>query len=153
MATRVLYVEDEADLARTVAWQLEREGYTVVHAATGRQGLELALQDPPFDVLLLDLMLPDVSGTEICRQVRAHPRTKDMLVLMLTARGEEIDRVVGFEVGTWSSRFPCGNWRFGSRRCCGGPRRARRVRASWPRGRCAWTWRGTAAGSTAKRWP
>jgi two-component system phosphate regulon response regulator PhoB len=99
MATRVLYVEDEADLARTVAWQLEREGYTVVHAATGRQGLELALQDPPFDVLLLDLMLPDVSGTEICRQVRAHPRTKDMLVLMLTARGEEIDRVVGFEVG------------------------------------------------------
>lgn len=99
MVTRVLYVEDEADLARTVAWQLEREGFQVVHVATGRQGLELAQQDPPFDLVLLDLMLPDLSGTEICRQLRANPRTKDLLVLMLTARGEEIDRVVGFEVG------------------------------------------------------
>lgn len=99
MATRVLYVEDEADLARTVAWQLEREGFQVVHVGTGRQGLDVAQQDPPFDLVLLDLMLPDLSGTEICRQLRANPRTKDLLVLMLTARGEEIDRVVGFEVG------------------------------------------------------
>lgn len=96
---RVLYIEDEPDLARTVVWQLQREGFTVAHAPTGRQGLALAAQDPPFDVVLLDLMLPDMTGTEVCRQLRAAPHTRDVLVLMLTARGEEIDRVVGFEVG------------------------------------------------------
>lgn len=99
MSARILIVEDEADLARSVAWSLQRDGFTVVQAATGREGLDALQTDPPFDVVLLDLMLPDVPGTEICRQIRGNARLRDMLVLMLTARGEEIDRVVGFEVG------------------------------------------------------
>ena len=97
--TRILLVEDEVDLARTTAYSLQREGFTVVLAATGRAALELCRAQPPFDVVLLDLMLPDVSGTEVCRQLRADPRTRSLRILMLTARGEEIDRVVGFEVG------------------------------------------------------
>ena len=99
MSARILIIEDEADLARTVAWALGREGFTVGQALTGKQGLERLEEEPPYDLVLLDLMLPDLSGTEVCRQIRMNPRTRDTLVLMLTARGEEIDRVVGFEVG------------------------------------------------------
>jgi len=99
MSARVLLIEDEADLARSVAYSLQREGFTVAVASTGRHGLEQLAGEVPFDVVLLDLMLPDLQGTEVCRQIRSHPRTRDLLVLMLTARGEEIDRVVGFEVG------------------------------------------------------
>lgn len=99
MSARILIIEDEADLARTVAWALGREGFVVGQALTGKQGLERLEDEPPYDLVLLDLMLPDLSGTEVCRQIRTNPRTRDTLVLMLTARGEEIDRVVGFEVG------------------------------------------------------
>ena len=99
MSARILIIEDEADLARTVAWALGREGFVVGQALTGKQGLERLEDEPPYDLVLLDLMLPDLSGTEVCRQIRMNPRTRDTLVLMLTARGEEIDRVVGFEVG------------------------------------------------------
>ena len=99
MSARILLIEDEVDLARTVAWSLGRDGFTVATAGTGRQGLERLNDEPPWDLVLLDLMLPDMSGTEVCRTIRANPRLRDTLVLMLTARGEEIDRVVGFEVG------------------------------------------------------
>lgn len=99
MTARILLIEDEVDLARTVAWSLGRDGFTVGQAHTGKHGLERLQEEPPYDLVLLDLMLPDLSGTEVCRQIRANPRTRDLLVLMLTARGEEIDRVVGFEVG------------------------------------------------------
>lgn len=99
MTARILLIEDEADLARTVAWSLGREGFAVVIAGTGRLGIQHLSDEPPYDLVLLDLMLPDLPGTEVCRAIRANPRTRDTLVLMLTARGEEIDRVVGFEVG------------------------------------------------------
>ncbi|MFO7768784.1 MAG: response regulator transcription factor [bacterium] len=99
MSGLILIIEDEEDLLGTLEYNLQREGYQTRTAATGRDGLEEAFREPIPDLILLDLMLPDVSGTEVCRQLREEPRTRDVLVLMLTAKGEEIDRVVGFEVG------------------------------------------------------
>lgn len=95
----VLIIEDEADLVATLEYKLAGEGHTVRTAATGRSGLEAAWRDPTVDLVLLDLMLPDLPGTEVCRQLRAHERTRHTPIVMMTARGEEIDRVVGFEVG------------------------------------------------------
>jgi len=95
----VVIVEDEADIASTLEYNFEREGFQTRKAATGRAALELLARDPLPDLIVLDLMLPDVSGTEICRHVRMSDRTRHIPVMMLTAKGEEIDRVVGFEVG------------------------------------------------------
>ena len=97
--TRVLIVEDEADIRNTVAYNLEREGMTVVTAATGGEAISaLGSGDTP-DLVLLDLMLPDLSGLEVCRRMRQQEPTRDVPVIILTAKGEEIDRGVGFEVG------------------------------------------------------
>lgn len=95
----ILIVEDEGDLANTLKYNLEREGYRTRLALDGQQALTLAMEDPTPDVVLLDLMLPDIAGTEVCRRLRQHERTRQMPVIMVTAKGEEIDRVVGFEVG------------------------------------------------------
>ena len=95
----VLVIEDEVDLATTLEYNLRAEGFTVRIAHSGRQGLASATADPLPDVIVLDLMLPDLSGTEICRKLREGERTRDIPVVMCTAKGEEIDRVVGFEVG------------------------------------------------------
>ncbi len=95
----ILIVEDEPDLRATLEYNLEREGYEIRSAEDGRTAMKLAAIDPPPDLVLLDLMLPDIQGTEVCRQLRADPRTQDVAVVMVTAKGAEIDRVVGFEVG------------------------------------------------------
>ena len=95
---RILLVEDNADLALGLRNNLEIEGYAVESAEDGATGLTLARRLMP-DLLILDLMLPDVSGTEICRQVRGDPRLAGVPVLMLTAKSEEVDRIVGFELG------------------------------------------------------
>lgn len=95
----VLVIEDEVDLATTVEYNLKAEGFQVRLAHTGRQGLASATAEPLPDIIVLDLMLPDLSGTEICRRLRDAERTRDIPVVMCTAKGEEIDRVVGFEVG------------------------------------------------------
>jgi two-component system phosphate regulon response regulator PhoB len=99
MSALILIVEDESELAATLSYNLQREGYTTRIAETGQEALVEAAREPLPDLVLLDLMLPDMSGTEICRRIRANPRTRDTSVIMVTARGEEIDRVVGFEVG------------------------------------------------------
>ncbi|MFH1462915.1 MAG: response regulator [Pseudomonadota bacterium] len=99
MAETILIVDDEPDLVATLAWNLQREGYLVRKAFDGRQALAAAGQDPLPALVLLDLMLPDLSGVEVCRRLRADPRTTALPVLMLTARAEEHDRVVGFEAG------------------------------------------------------
>jgi two-component system, OmpR family, phosphate regulon response regulator PhoB len=99
MSGVILVIEDEKDLVAALEYNLEREGYQTRSALTGRAGIELAEQDPVPDAVVLDLMLPDISGIEVCRQLRTSKRTQHVPVLMLTAKSEEIDRVVGFEVG------------------------------------------------------
>lgn len=99
MSGLVLVIEDEVDLATTIEYNLRSEGFQVRLAHSGRQGLASATAEPVPDVIVLDLMLPDLSGTEICRRLREQERTRDVPVVMCTAKGEEIDRVVGFEVG------------------------------------------------------
>jgi len=95
----ILVVEDEPDLAKTLEYNLRREGHETKHAATGAAALELAFDSPTPDLVLLDLMLPDISGTEVCRKLRSEPKTQSVAVIMLTAKDQEIDRVVGFELG------------------------------------------------------
>jgi two-component system phosphate regulon response regulator PhoB len=99
MLGMVLIIEDEVDLATTLEYNLKAEGFAVRVAHDGRNGLSSAGTDPLPDVIVLDLMLPDLSGTEICRRLRDQERTREIPVIMCTAKGEEIDRVVGFEVG------------------------------------------------------
>src|SRR5579863_11917 len=95
----VLVIEDEVDLATTLEYRLIADGFQVRLAHSGKQGLASATAEPLPDVIVLDLMLPDLSGTEICRRLREQERTRELPVIMCTAKGEEIDRVVGFEVG------------------------------------------------------
>ncbi len=95
---RILVVEDEGDLRQVIEFNLSAAGHEVLTAATGADGLRLARERRP-EVVLLDIMLPDTSGLEVCRQIKASTETKSILVVLLTARGEEIDRVVGFEIG------------------------------------------------------
>ncbi len=95
---RILVIEDEQDLQRILDYNLRRAGHEVVQALRGGDGLETARKSRP-DLVLLDLMLPDIQGTDICKTLKASPETRDIPVIMLTAKGEEIDRVLGFELG------------------------------------------------------
>ena len=98
MKDRVLVVDDEPDLLELVRFHLAQAGFEVETARDGRQGLESIRRRRP-DLVVLDWMLPDVSGTEVCRQVRNDPQLRDLPILLLTAKAEEVDRVVGFELG------------------------------------------------------
>lgn len=99
MSELILIVEDEQDLVNTLRYNLEREGFQTRCALSGREGIEQGELEPLPDLILLDLMLPDISGLEVCRHLRQTEATRGIPVLMLTAKGDEIDRVVGFEVG------------------------------------------------------
>lgn len=94
----VLVIEDERDLAELVAFHLEKEGYSCLIAEDGNLGLAEARRVRP-DLILLDLMLPGMMGTELCRILKGAEQTAGIPIIMLTAKGEEIDRVVGFEMG------------------------------------------------------
>lgn len=96
---RILIVEDEPDLVQILQYNLAREGYVTSSAATGLDALAQAGRHPQPHLVLLDLMLPDMSGKEVCRRLRGDDGTRDVPVIMVTAKGEEIDRVIGFEVG------------------------------------------------------
>jgi DNA-binding response OmpR family regulator len=96
--TRIALIEDDADLAYTIRLNLEREQYEVEHYGNGQEGL-LAVQRGKFDFLILDLNLPDLDGFTICREVRRDPHTRELPVLMLTARTGERDRITGLELG------------------------------------------------------
>ncbi|WP_224249466.1 response regulator [Hyalangium gracile] len=96
--SHVLIVDDERDLAELIDFNLKTAGFSTRVAATGEAALAAAREQRP-DLVLLDLMLPDMPGTEVCRQLRAGALTRDILIVMLTAKGEEADRVRGFEVG------------------------------------------------------
>jgi two-component system phosphate regulon response regulator PhoB len=95
---RILVVEDEADIQEVLDYNLKRDGHDVVLTATAKEGLRHARERRP-DLVLLDLMLPDGSGTELCKTLRQDATTRGVRVVMLTAKGEEIDRVIGFELG------------------------------------------------------
>ncbi len=96
--TKVLIVEDYGPLAETLEYQLKRAGYEVYRAGDGREGIEQAKLYLP-DLVVLDIDLPVLNGVEVCKQLRNDPKTRESLILMLSAMGEESDQVVGFAVG------------------------------------------------------
>ena len=95
---RVLIIEDSADIAELIKHYLDRAGYDSVVHGSGRDGLVAARQSPP-DLVILDVMLPGMDGMQVCQALRAEPTTAGLPILMLTARGEEADRVRGLELG------------------------------------------------------
>src|SRR5437762_3574174 len=100
MPRPALIIEDDPDIAEIVRYNLESEGFTAIVAATGERGLELALdaQNLPM-VIILDLMLPGISGTELCRRLRRENQTRRTPIIMLTAKTSEADRVAGLDLG------------------------------------------------------
>ena len=96
---KILLVEDEPDLLNTLSFNFESEGYKVAKALNGKEAMKFLEDDDSISLVILDLMLPDMSGLDLCRHIRATDNLKDILVIMVTAKGEEVDRVVGFEVG------------------------------------------------------
>lgn len=95
---RILVIEDEPDIQQILEYNLREKGHKVFIAGKGEEGLRIAREKRP-DLVLLDLMLPDIPGTEICKALKSDPTLRNTQVVMLTAKGEEIDRVVGFELG------------------------------------------------------
>ena len=98
MARKILVVDDEAVLVETIAYNLEQAGYQVTTAADGASALEAAHRETP-DLIILDIMLPEMDGLEVCRQLRRENNTSITPIILLTAKGDEIDKVVGLEVG------------------------------------------------------
>ncbi|MBF0476490.1 MAG: response regulator transcription factor [Deltaproteobacteria bacterium] len=94
----ILVVEDEQDILDLVEYNLQQEGFHVLRATDGLAGVQLAKKERP-DLVILDLMLPKMDGKEVCRSIRQDGETSTMPIMMLTARAEEIDRVIGFELG------------------------------------------------------
>ncbi len=98
MKQKILVVEDDPDIVNLLKYHLEEEGYKVSVAEDGQKGLKKAQEEMP-DLLLLDLMLPKMSGLDICRILKGDKATRSIPVVMLTAKSEEVDRIVGFELG------------------------------------------------------
>lgn len=96
--TRILVVEDDRDIAELIAHYIEKAGWQAHVAASGSEGLALARQKAP-DCLVLDVMLPGMDGLEVCRALRTDPKTAAIPIIMLTARADETDRIVGLELG------------------------------------------------------
>jgi len=95
---RILLIEDERGLIQSLSWYFNREGYETIVATDGQEGLRKAQTQVP-DVVLLDLMLPSLSGLDVCRELRSGERTREIPIIMITARAEETDQVVGFSMG------------------------------------------------------
>ena len=95
---KILIVEDEPEIARLIQQTLEREGFNCLQAGDGLKALSIFREQQP-DLLILDLMLPGLDGLEICARIRQQPGNKDPYILMLTAKGEEIDKVIGLSTG------------------------------------------------------
>jgi phosphate regulon transcriptional regulator PhoB len=95
---RIIIIEDERDIVELVRYNFRKEGFEVESFSRGRDGLEY-LHRSPADLVLLDIMLPDEDGFEICKRLRADERLKGLPVIFLTAKGEEMDRILGLEIG------------------------------------------------------
>lgn len=98
MAATVLVVDDEKDLVDLVKYHLEKEGLKCLEARDGETALQVAKERIP-DLVVLDLMLPELDGLEVCRKLRKDPKTSSIAIIMLTAKAEEVDRIVGLEMG------------------------------------------------------
>ncbi|MGD9639070.1 MAG: phosphate regulon transcriptional regulator PhoB [Alphaproteobacteria bacterium] len=98
MKKSVLIIEDESALVTMLSYNLEKEDYTVISAGDGEKGITMAVAQKP-SIILLDWMLPGISGIDVCRKLRQRNETKDIPIIMLTARGEEADKVKGLSVG------------------------------------------------------
>ena len=94
----ILVVEDEKDLQDLLGYNLRQAGHKTTVVGTGREALTSVLEHRP-DLVILDLMLPDASGLDVCRKVKGDPATRDVPIIIVTAKGDEVDRVVGFELG------------------------------------------------------
>ncbi|MBT6494735.1 MAG: response regulator, partial [Planctomycetaceae bacterium] len=94
----ILIIEDEPSLVDILTYNLSKEGLEVIVATDGQEGLRLARSALP-DLVVLDLMLPIVDGLDVCRQLRSNPKTQRIRILMLTAKSEEVDEIVGFSMG------------------------------------------------------
>ncbi len=97
-AEKVLIVEDEADILELIRYNLAKEGFNTSEALNGEKALRLAAQERP-DLILLDIMLPEISGLEVCKRLKSSPDTRSIPIVMVTARGEEADIVAGLELG------------------------------------------------------
>src|SRR5437667_12484879 len=94
----VALIEDDADLLALLRYNIEKEGFRVVASGTGKGALDLCRREKP-DILVLDIMLPDADGIEICRDIRRQPEMPHLPVIFLTARATESDRILGLEIG------------------------------------------------------
>ncbi|HLF20035.1 MAG TPA: response regulator transcription factor, partial [Bacteroidota bacterium] len=97
MSRKILVVDDEKDIVEMLKYNLEKSGYSVMIAHNGKEALEKAQKHP--DLILLDVMMPEMDGWEVCRQIKRDEKTSDIPVLFLTAKGGETDEVVGLELG------------------------------------------------------
>lgn len=97
MSHRILIVDDEQDIRQLIALIAEAAGYEVVQACNGMEGLQ-ALEGDGFALVILDIMMPEMDGWEVCRHIKSHQRTKDIPVLILTVRSQPLDKVIGMEV-------------------------------------------------------
>jgi two-component system phosphate regulon response regulator PhoB len=98
MTHKIYIIEDEPDIRETLVYNFQKENFEVNSSGNGIKGLEdIKIKKP--DVLILDLMLPDISGLEICRKIKNDDQLKNISIIMLTAKGDEVDRIVGFELG------------------------------------------------------
>ncbi|MFH1190071.1 MAG: response regulator transcription factor [Candidatus Omnitrophota bacterium] len=98
MKEHILVVEDDKNISKLVKFNLEKAGYECAVALSGEKALEI-LDDLPVDLIILDIMLPGVDGFGICRAIKGKEKLKDIPIIMLTAKGEEVDRIVGLELG------------------------------------------------------
>src|SRR5215813_8877646 len=98
MSEKILIVDDDLDTLRLVGLMLQRQGYQISAASNGQQGLDKAFEENP-DLILLDVMMPDMDGYEVSRRLRQNPSTVNTPILMFTAKSQLNDKVIGFEVG------------------------------------------------------
>jgi len=98
MSNKVLVIEDEPDIRKTLEYNLNREGFEVYGCGSIKEAKKL-IENPNFSIILLDLMLPDGSGLDLCREVKSDSTTQDIPIIILTAKDDEVDKVVGFELG------------------------------------------------------
>ncbi len=98
MDKSILIIDDEPDLVELVSYNLKKEGFKVASASTGEEGLE-KIRKGPFDLLILDIMLPGIQGVEVCRMIRSNPKTESLPVIMLSAKAEMTDKIRGLNTG------------------------------------------------------